>query len=145
MSEFKVGSKLKEQVVCTMQPLILCLHKYNDDITKCVPEINIFERTCSKKVNYVHDRIEKIYGCVEKTKKNLEDIISNYNKLVDNVKSTQVCNIQDIYKNELNEIEKDIVKNVWLKKYDKYEFLFENPFFEKKNKDGKRRFRKYNK
>ncbi|SOV19738.1 conserved Plasmodium protein, unknown function [Plasmodium sp. gorilla clade G2] len=57
MSEFKVGSKLKEQVVCTMQPLILCLHKYNDDITKCIPEINIFERTCSKKVNYVHDRI----------------------------------------------------------------------------------------
>lgn len=53
---------------------------------------------------------------LKKQKKNLEDIISNYNKLVDNVKSTQVCNIQDIYKNELNEIEKDIVKNVWLKK-----------------------------
>ncbi|VWU48661.1 conserved protein, unknown function [Hepatocystis sp. ex Piliocolobus tephrosceles] len=57
MGEFKVGSKLKEQVVCNMQPLILCLHKHDDDITKCVNEVNIFEKTCNKNVNYVHDRI----------------------------------------------------------------------------------------
>ncbi|ETW33744.1 hypothetical protein PFTANZ_05606 [Plasmodium falciparum Tanzania (2000708)] len=113
------------------------IDKLRNEIIEKEDDIKEFLKKESNNVIDNTIRIKKIYGCVEKTKKNLEDIISNYNKLVDNVKSTQVCNIQDIYKNELNEIEKDIVKNVWLKKYDKYEFLFENPFFEKKNKDGK--------
>ncbi|KYN94271.1 hypothetical protein PRSY57_1461400 [Plasmodium reichenowi] len=113
------------------------IDKLRNEIIEKEDDIKEFLKKESNNVIDNTIRIKKIYGCVEKTKKNLEDIISNYNKLVDNVKSTQVCNIEDIYKNELNEIEKDIVKNVWLKKYDKYEFLFENPFFEKKNKEAK--------
>ncbi|CEL99155.1 unnamed protein product [Vitrella brassicaformis CCMP3155] len=46
----------KEKIVCQMRPLRECLADSNGDITKCIPEINEFERTCSKKVEYVHDR-----------------------------------------------------------------------------------------
>ncbi|SOV19654.1 conserved Plasmodium protein, unknown function [Plasmodium gaboni] len=114
------------------------IDKLRDEIIEKEDDIKEFLKKESNNVIDNTIRIKKIYGCVEKTKKNLEDIISNYNKLIDDVKASQVFKIQDIYKNELNEIEKDIVKNVWLKKYEKYEFLFENPFFfEKKNKEGK--------
>ncbi|SOV83630.1 conserved Plasmodium protein, unknown function [Plasmodium sp. gorilla clade G3] len=113
------------------------IDKLRDEIIEKEDDIKEFLKKESNNVIDNTIRIKKIYGCVEKTKKNLEYIISNYNKLIDDVKTSHVFNIQDIYKNELNVIEKDIVKNVWMKKYDKYEFLFENPFFEKKNKEGK--------
>eukprot|EP00419_Tripos_fusus_P027361 CAMPEP_0172726616 /NCGR_PEP_ID=MMETSP1074-20121228/91155_1 /TAXON_ID=2916 /ORGANISM="Ceratium fusus, Strain PA161109" /LENGTH=73 /DNA_ID=CAMNT_0013553689 /DNA_START=102 /DNA_END=323 /DNA_ORIENTATION=+ len=46
----------KSHMVCTMRPLRICIEENNGDISKCRPEVEEFERTCDKRLEYVHDR-----------------------------------------------------------------------------------------
>ncbi|OEH78146.1 hypothetical protein cyc_02061 [Cyclospora cayetanensis] len=69
------SSKKGGQIVCTMRPLLECLHQHQlskpqqqqdqkqeqrlvpeGDISQCQKEVLLFEKTCSKSVGYVHDR-----------------------------------------------------------------------------------------
>ncbi|CRH01303.1 conserved Plasmodium protein, unknown function [Plasmodium relictum] len=69
-------------------------------------------------------KIKNIYGSVEKIKSNLEDIIVNYNELINDIKNKNSLYFKESYAKELNESEKNLIKDAWLRKYDKYEFLF---------------------
>eukprot|EP00923_Selenidium_pygospionis_P038939 GHVN01067797.1.p1 GENE.GHVN01067797.1~~GHVN01067797.1.p1 ORF type:complete len:103 (-),score=9.09 GHVN01067797.1:353-661(-) len=42
-------------VLCQMAPLRQCLHANEYDMSKCVPQVLLFEETCSREVSYVHD------------------------------------------------------------------------------------------
>ncbi|EPR59592.1 hypothetical protein TGPRC2_212760 [Toxoplasma gondii TgCatPRC2] len=50
------SSAKKGPVVCRMRPLQDCLAKNDGDIRQCIEEVKLFETTCSKKIEYVHDR-----------------------------------------------------------------------------------------
>ncbi|CRG94818.1 conserved Plasmodium protein, unknown function [Plasmodium gallinaceum] len=69
-------------------------------------------------------KIKNIYGSVEKIKSNLEEIIVNYNELINDIKNKNSLYFKESYAKELSDSEKNVVKDVWLKKYDNYEFLF---------------------
>lgn len=43
-------------IVCRMRPLQDCLAKHDGDISQCMEEVAVFEATCNKKIDYVHDR-----------------------------------------------------------------------------------------
>eukprot|EP00434_Breviolum_minutum_P002108 symbB.v1.2.001863.t2/scaffold77.1/size347087/34 len=50
-------AKLKKtHIVCTMRPLRLCIEENSGDISRCIKEVEEFERTCDKRLEYVHDR-----------------------------------------------------------------------------------------
>lgn len=46
----------KSHIVCTMRPLRLCIEENSGDISRCIKEVEEFERTCDKRLEYVHDR-----------------------------------------------------------------------------------------
>eukprot|EP00450_Noctiluca_scintillans_P003611 CAMPEP_0194491926 /NCGR_PEP_ID=MMETSP0253-20130528/10661_1 /TAXON_ID=2966 /ORGANISM="Noctiluca scintillans" /LENGTH=81 /DNA_ID=CAMNT_0039332729 /DNA_START=104 /DNA_END=346 /DNA_ORIENTATION=- len=39
-----------------MRPLRLCIEENGGDITRCQAEVEDFEKTCDKRLEYVHDR-----------------------------------------------------------------------------------------
>jgi len=39
-----------------MKPLRQCIDKHKGDVSKCKQEVKLFETTCDKRLNYVHDR-----------------------------------------------------------------------------------------
>ena len=50
-------SKLKpEQVICKMGPLRRCIEDHDGDISQCVEQVTLFEQTCDKRKQYIHDR-----------------------------------------------------------------------------------------
>eukprot|EP00405_Crypthecodinium_cohnii_P001188 CAMPEP_0194763948 /NCGR_PEP_ID=MMETSP0323_2-20130528/20780_1 /TAXON_ID=2866 ORGANISM="Crypthecodinium cohnii, Strain Seligo" /NCGR_SAMPLE_ID=MMETSP0323_2 /ASSEMBLY_ACC=CAM_ASM_000346 /LENGTH=76 /DNA_ID=CAMNT_0039689969 /DNA_START=130 /DNA_END=360 /DNA_ORIENTATION=+ len=46
----------KSHIVCTMRPLRVCIEENNGDIARCKQEVEDFEKTCDKRLEYVHDR-----------------------------------------------------------------------------------------
>ena len=49
-------SKLKpERVICQMGPLRRCIERMEGDISSCLVEVELFEKTC-KVPSYIHDR-----------------------------------------------------------------------------------------
>mmetsp|Transcript_75250 Transcript_75250/g.121498 ORF Transcript_75250/g.121498 Transcript_75250/m.121498 type:complete len:96 (-) Transcript_75250:203-490(-) len=46
----------KSHIVCTMRPLRLCIEENTGDMSRCKKEVEEFERTCDKRLEYVHDR-----------------------------------------------------------------------------------------
>eukprot|EP00397_Hematodinium_sp_SG-2012_P064438 GEMP01091119.1.p1 GENE.GEMP01091119.1~~GEMP01091119.1.p1 ORF type:complete len:121 (+),score=5.25 GEMP01091119.1:36-365(+) len=46
----------KKHTICTMKPLRVCIDNNGGDISQCVQEVQKFERTCDKRLEYVHDR-----------------------------------------------------------------------------------------
>ncbi|SCO93951.1 conserved Plasmodium protein, unknown function [Plasmodium malariae] len=109
---------------------VKCIDSLRDNIINKEDAIKDFLKKKSSKVIDNTIKIKNIYGNVEKIKHNIEYIISNYNKLINDVKSSAGVTFKEsCYTKELNESEKNIIKNVWMQKYDKYEFLFNNSFF----------------
>ena len=51
--QFNVNPK---HVICRMKPLRHCLEKNEGDVQKCLFEVEVFERTCDRRLNYIHDR-----------------------------------------------------------------------------------------
>ncbi|SBS86458.1 hypothetical protein, conserved [Plasmodium ovale curtisi] len=85
-------------------------------------------------------KIKNVYGRVERIKNNLENIVRNYHDLVSDIKDTTLVNYKELpYTREFNLFEKSIVKNVWEKKWNSYQFMFKNPFFQGRNKEGGRK------
>ncbi|KAK1936509.1 hypothetical protein X943_003945 [Babesia divergens] len=41
---------------CQMKPLRDCLAQHDNDITRCVKEVEIFERTCDNNKQYFHSK-----------------------------------------------------------------------------------------
>lgn len=46
----------KRDDYCQMKPLRDCLAQNEDDISRCVKEIEIFERTCDSNKRYFHSK-----------------------------------------------------------------------------------------
>ncbi|CAE7295293.1 celf3 [Symbiodinium natans] len=42
----------KSHIVCTMRPLRVCIEENSGDISRCVKEVEEFERTCDKRLEY---------------------------------------------------------------------------------------------
>lgn len=51
------GTRKKRAVTCNMRALTDCLDTHDGQISQCVREVDIFERTCDKRLDYVHDRL----------------------------------------------------------------------------------------
>ncbi len=50
------NEKRRTQLVCLMKPLRRCLDENNGDLKQCKEEVKLFQRTCDKRLDYVHDR-----------------------------------------------------------------------------------------
>eukprot|EP00425_Heterocapsa_triquetra_P041034 CAMPEP_0195073556 /NCGR_PEP_ID=MMETSP0448-20130528/16861_1 /TAXON_ID=66468 /ORGANISM="Heterocapsa triquestra, Strain CCMP 448" /LENGTH=73 /DNA_ID=CAMNT_0040105677 /DNA_START=46 /DNA_END=267 /DNA_ORIENTATION=- len=46
----------KTHIICSMRPLRICVEENSGDLSKCKQEVEEFERTCDKRLEYVHDR-----------------------------------------------------------------------------------------
>jgi len=46
----------KKHIICTMKPLRVCIDQHNGDISQCKDEVKQFEKTCDKRLEYIHDR-----------------------------------------------------------------------------------------
>eukprot|EP00439_Symbiodinium_sp_Y106_P013561 s9143_g1.t4 len=42
----------KSHIVCTMRPLRVCIEENSGDISRCIKEVEEFERTCDKRLEY---------------------------------------------------------------------------------------------
>ncbi|GAW82464.1 hypothetical protein, conserved [Plasmodium gonderi] len=114
------------------------IEKLRNDISSREESIKNFLKEKSNNVIDNTIKIKNVYGSVEKIKGHLEDIIYNYNYLIDSVKNTTLVNFKDSFAHtqELNESEKNIIKKVWEKKYDRYNFIFQNLCIQKNAREG---------
>ncbi|CAD2100814.1 conserved Plasmodium protein, unknown function [Plasmodium vinckei lentum] len=115
------------------------IENLRNTITSKEDSIKEFLRKKSSNVINNTIKIKNIYSSVYNIKDSLDNIITSYEDLIDDVKNTTAVNFKEVssssYKKELSDFEKTVVKDVWNKKYESYEFLFQNSFFDLLNNE----------
>ncbi|CXI94531.1 conserved Plasmodium protein, unknown function [Plasmodium berghei] len=115
------------------------IENLRNTITSKEDSIKEFLRKKSSNVINNTIKIKNIYSSVYNIKDNLDNIITSYEDLIYDVKNTTAVNFKEVssssYKKKLSHFEQTVVKDVWNKKYESYEFLFQNSFFDLLNNE----------
>ncbi|GAB67964.1 hypothetical protein PCYB_125300 [Plasmodium cynomolgi strain B] len=104
------------------------IENLRNDIRSKEESIKTFLKEKSSHVIDNTIKIKSVYASVDKIKCHLEDIICSYNDLIGGVRNTASVNFGEssVHTQKLRESEKDIIKEVWKKKCDSYDFLFQS-------------------
>ncbi|ANQ10034.1 Uncharacterized protein PCOAH_00044930 [Plasmodium coatneyi] len=114
------------------------IESLRNDIRSKEESIKTFLKEKSSHVIDNTIKIKSVYASVDKIKCHLEDIICAYNDLIGGVRNTASVTFGEpsVHTQKFGESEKDIIKEVWKRKCDSYDFLFQSSHLGRSTTEG---------
>ncbi|EUD69299.1 hypothetical protein C922_00162 [Plasmodium inui San Antonio 1] len=115
------------------------IENLRNDIRSKEESIKTFLKEKSSQVIDNTIKIKSVYASVDKITCHLEDIICAYNDLIGGVRNTASVNFGEpsMHTEKFGESEKEIIKEVWKRKCDSYDFLFQSCHLGRSTGEGK--------
>ncbi|CAA9989524.1 conserved Plasmodium protein, unknown function [Plasmodium knowlesi strain H] len=115
------------------------IENLQNDIRSKEESIKTFLKEKSSQVIDNTIKIKSVYASVDKIKCQLEDIICSYNDFISGVRNTASVNFGEpsVEIEKLGESEKGIIKEVWKRKCESYDFLFQSCHLGRSTGEGK--------